>query len=166
MTQRITFSIDDKLMHALDRMISDRGYVSRSEAFRDMARAGLKQATEDSLDAGYCVATLTYVYKHSTRELPRRLTRAFHDHVGLSLSTLRLHLDGEMCLEVNVLRGKSSAIKRFADRVITEPGVHYGRVIMVPIDETKRANRTPRGRTEVANSSGRTNGSSRRRNVP
>lgn len=144
MTQRITFSMDDELMHDLDRIISERGYASRSEAIRDVARAGLMQAAEDNRGAGCGAAILTYVYKHSTRDIPRRLTRTFHAYASLSVSILRLHLEGERCLEVNVLRGEYSSIKRLADRVITDPGVHYGRLMMVPSERPKRTRKAPR----------------------
>lgn len=134
MTQRITLSIDDELMHDLDRLMSARGYGSRSEAFRDVARAGLTQTAEDNCNSAYCVAILTYVYKHSTRDLPQRLIRTFHVYASLSLGTLRFHLEGEKYLEVNVLRGKSSLIKRLADRVITDPGIQYGRLVRLPVN--------------------------------
>ncbi|ENQ68082.1 nickel-responsive regulator [Brucella melitensis CNGB 1076] len=43
--QRITITIDDDLMAALDRMIEIKGYQNRSEALRDLARTGLQQAS-------------------------------------------------------------------------------------------------------------------------
>jgi CopG family nickel-responsive transcriptional regulator len=42
--QRITITLDDDLMADLDRVMAARGYQSRSEAIRDLARAGLQQA--------------------------------------------------------------------------------------------------------------------------
>ncbi len=44
--QRITITLDDELMTELDRIIAARGYQNRSEAIRDMARAGIRQAAE------------------------------------------------------------------------------------------------------------------------
>lgn len=44
--QRVTITLDDELMKELDRVISVRGYQNRSEAIRDLARAGIAQATE------------------------------------------------------------------------------------------------------------------------
>jgi hypothetical protein len=52
--------------------------------------------------------------------LPRRLTQEFHDHHGIAQATLRVHLDNNSCLEVTVLKGKSSEVRAFADRVIAE----------------------------------------------
>ena len=38
--QRVTITLDDALMAALDAIIAARGYQNRSEAIRDLARAG------------------------------------------------------------------------------------------------------------------------------
>ena len=42
--QRVTITIDDDLDAELNRFMKGRGYVNRSEAIRDLARAGLQQA--------------------------------------------------------------------------------------------------------------------------
>ena len=42
--QRVTITIDDELLAALDRMIATRGYQNRSEAIRDLARAEAMKA--------------------------------------------------------------------------------------------------------------------------
>jgi CopG family nickel-responsive transcriptional regulator len=132
--QRVTITIDDELMTELDRIIAVRGYQNRSEAIRDLARAGLREAATD-VDAGRdCVAALVYVYDHASRQLPKRLTEAFHDHHELSLSSLHVHLDHDSCMEVTVLRGKGGEVQHFAEHVIAERGVRHGRIVMMPTD--------------------------------
>jgi CopG family nickel-responsive transcriptional regulator len=81
-----------------------------------------------------CLATLSYVYDHAARELPKRLTQEFHDHHGIAQATLHVHLDHDSCLEVTVLKGKSSEVKAFADRVISERGVRHGHITFMPAD--------------------------------
>jgi CopG family nickel-responsive transcriptional regulator len=41
--QRITITVDDELVTALDRYIDESGHQNRSEAIRDLTRAGLAQ---------------------------------------------------------------------------------------------------------------------------
>jgi CopG family nickel-responsive transcriptional regulator len=130
--QRVTITIDDDLMTELDRIIESRGYQNRSEAIRDLARAGIREAAESLDGERECVAALVYVYDHAARQLPRRLTETFHDHHELSLSSLHVHLDHDSCLEVTVLRGKSGEVQHFAEHVIAERGVRHGRVVMMP----------------------------------
>jgi CopG family nickel-responsive transcriptional regulator len=131
--QRVTITLDDDLMAAVDAFMAGRGYTNRSEALRDLARAGLDQATEnDTVDSNACVGALAYVYDHEARELPRRLTEAFHGHHDLVLATLHVHLDHEFCMEVAALRGRTSEVRHFADHVMAERGVRHGRLMLVP----------------------------------
>lgn len=132
--RRVTITLDDDIMAELDRMIEERGYQNRSEAIRDLARAGIRQANETIDPARDCVAALVYVYDHEARELAKRLTRSFHDRHDLSLAAMHVHLDHESCMEVSVLQGKTREIQALADGIIAERGVRHGRVFMVPVD--------------------------------
>jgi CopG family nickel-responsive transcriptional regulator len=130
--QRITITLDDDLMEELDAVIAEQGYQNRSEAIRDLTRAGIQQAAQEKGKAGECVAALVYVYDHAQRDLSRRLVDTYHHHHDLSLATLHVHLDGDNCMEVTALRGSGNEVQHFADHIIAERGVKYGRVVMMP----------------------------------
>ena len=132
--QRVTITIDDELAAELDRFMVARGYANRSEANRDLARSGLQQAAVEVGGPRPCVAALVYVYDHEARELPRRLTRDFHEHHDLAQATLHVHLNHESCLEVTVLKGRGSDVQEFADHIIAERGVRHGHVVYLPAD--------------------------------
>jgi CopG family transcriptional regulator, nickel-responsive regulator len=124
---RIGVAIDSDLLKRFDSLIARRGYTNRSEAFRDLIRDDLVQVAWQSPDSEV-VGTVTLVYDHHVRRLGDRLTdmqHEFHDHV---LSTLHVHLDHHHCLEVLVVRGKASAIQKFADALIATKGVKHGRL--------------------------------------
>lgn len=133
--QRTTITLDDDLMKRLDEFMRERGYANRSEAIRDLVRAGLEQVTLEASPRAQCLAAAIYVYDHSARELAGRLTRAAHEHHDLSLATLHVHLDHDSCMEVTVLRGEVGEVRHFADHVIAERGVRHGRLVLVPVDE-------------------------------
>jgi len=132
--QRVTITIDETLMAELDQLIAQRGYQNRSEAIRDLARAGLQDAMVEAKPDRHCVAALVYVYDHTMRELPKRLVHDFHDHHDMAVSTLHVHLDHENCMEVTVLRGKSGEVRQFANHVIAERGVRHGQLVTVPVE--------------------------------
>lgn len=138
MTCRMTITVDDHLKEELDRIIAERGYRSRSEAIRDLARTGLRQANQDAGGAGWCGAVLVYAYKYSSRKLPNRLAQIFHEYPSLSVASMRLHHDADMCIEVNVLKGEFLAIKELTNRIIAERGIHHGRVTIIPIESARR----------------------------
>jgi CopG family nickel-responsive transcriptional regulator len=133
--ERITITLEEELLTALDRLMLQRGYRSRSEAIRDLARAGLRQAAEDSGNEGGVVGALVYVYDHAARELAKRLAQGYHEHHDLSVASLHVHLSHESCLEVAVLKGASGEIRQFADNVLAERGVRHGQLVLVPVDE-------------------------------
>jgi CopG family nickel-responsive transcriptional regulator len=132
--QRVTVTLDDELMDELDRIIAARGYQNRSEAIRDLARAGIQQAAQETGTNGECVAALVYVYDHAARELSKRLVQSFHGHHEMSLATLHVHLDNDSCMEVTVLQGAARDVQHLADHVIAERGVRHGRVVMIPAE--------------------------------
>jgi CopG family nickel-responsive transcriptional regulator len=130
--QRVTITIDDDLADDLERFMAARGYANRSEAIRDLARSGLQQGAVEGGGTQPCLAALVYIYDHHQRELPKRLTRDFHDHHDIAQATLHVHLDHDSCMEVTVLKGRGSDVQHFADHIIAERGVRHGHVVYLP----------------------------------
>jgi CopG family transcriptional regulator, nickel-responsive regulator len=134
--QRLTITIDDDLIAEVDEFIEDHGYANRSEAIRDLLRSGIQALNTKIAGSRNCIATLSYVYDHAARELPKRLTKDFHEHHNLAQATLHVHIDHDSCLEVTVLKGRGTDVKAFADHVIAERGVRHGHIVVMPIEET------------------------------
>lgn len=139
--QRVTITLDLDLTAELDTFMAARQYENRSEAIRDLVRAGLREARLGEEGDLPCVAALVYVFDHERRDLASRLTHAHHDHHDLSLATTHVHLDDARCLEVALLRGKAGEVRHFADHVMAERGVQHGRLVLVPTEEAS----TPHG---------------------
>lgn len=57
--RRLTISVDDELADAFDHLVEQKGYLNRSEAFRDLVRKELGQVEIADGKAKWCVATLT-----------------------------------------------------------------------------------------------------------
>ncbi len=124
---RIGVAIDSDLLERFDRLIRQRGYTNRSEAFRDLIRDQLVEQSWESPEE-QVVGTVTLVYDHHVRLLNEKLVDLQHDHYHHILSTLHVHLDPDHCLEVLVLRGKSQQVRRIADTLIATKGVKHGRL--------------------------------------
>lgn len=127
--KRITITIDDDLLAAVDALVARKGYAGRSEAVRDLVRDAAKR--EAAADAP-CIATLSYIFDHSVRGMAQRLATAQHAHHDLGVASLQVHLDHESRLEVAVLRGPSGAIRRYADLVTSQRGVRHHALHVVP----------------------------------
>jgi CopG family nickel-responsive transcriptional regulator len=125
---RFAISIDRKLIDRFDRSLVEKGYTNRSEAVRDLIRDSLVEGEWESDKE--VVGTITLVYNHHTRELPDTLNDIQHDSYNSIISNLHVHMDQHNCLEVMVVRGKSSVVKKIADRLIGTKGVVHGKLTM------------------------------------
>lgn len=129
--QRVTLTLDDELLDAVDELTQERGYSSRSEAVRDLIRdaLGLREEAGSQTEA---FATLSYVFDHHKRDLAKRLLQTQHDHHGLAVASLHVHLDHDTCLETAVLRGPRAAIVSLSDAITAQRGVRYGWLHLIP----------------------------------
>lgn len=126
---RIGVAIDSDLLARFDALIAERGYSNRSEAFRDLIRDELVQRSWERPDE-HVVGTVTLVYDHHVRLLNEKLTGMQHDHYHNVLSTLHVHLDHDNCLEVLVVKGKASEVRKIAEGLISTKGVKHGRLTL------------------------------------
>ena len=126
--QRFGVSIEGHLLERFDRVIEQKGYTNRSEAIRDLIRDSLVEQQWD--ENREIVGTVTIVYDHAVRDLSDTLTDLQHQYQKLFRSTLHIHLDEHHCLEVLVVQGKGSEVKKIADRLIGTKGVKHGKFTM------------------------------------
>jgi CopG family nickel-responsive transcriptional regulator len=125
---RFGISMDERLLTRFDSLSSEKGYVNRSEAIRDLIRNSLVEEQWKLGDAE-AVGTVTLVYDHHFSDLSDKLTEHQHTHHESIVATLHIHLDAHNCLEVVVLRGKAGEIKRLADGLIGTKGVKHGKFV-------------------------------------
>ncbi len=124
---RFTVSLQPDLFRELDHMMRQKGYDNRSLAVADMIRDHLVEHRTQQR-RGEIAGTITLVYDHHTRRVQEMLTAMQHNHPGLIIATMHVHLDHDNCLEVLVARGKATAVKRMADQLIAAKGVKHGRL--------------------------------------
>lgn len=145
--QRVTLTLDDDLVAEVDKLIRAGGYQSRSEAFRDVVRAGFQQLASDGQTADkVCVAALVYVYDHDVRELAKRLAEVRADNHHMMVATTSVDLDHKSCLEVALLRGETEAVRHLGTHVISERGVRHGKLVVVPVEVERESHRHGSGK--------------------
>jgi len=126
---RIGIAISEDLLKEFDDLIAERGYTNRSEAFRDLVRNALVDKISGSTDAEV-YGTVTLVYDHHVRLLSEKLADLQHRHFAAVISTLHVHLDHDNCLEVILVRGRSSLVQKLANALIATKGVKHGRFML------------------------------------
>jgi len=131
---RFGISMEKDLLGRLDQEIVKRGYPNRSEAIRDLIRAQLVEidwSREDEEVAG----TITIIYNHHVRGLSDLLLELQHEHHGMIVSVMHVHLEHDHCLEVMVVKGKASEARDLASRLIGVKGVKHGKLTITSTGE-------------------------------
>lgn len=132
--RRLTISVDDDLADAFDALVERKGYLNRSEAFRDLVRKDLGDAALATGKVKWCVATVSYQYDHHERQLSNRLVQMQHEHHDVAVASQHVHLDHDNCLETVILRGRYEDVRACADGLVSQTGVRHGHVHLVPLD--------------------------------
>lgn len=130
---RFGVSMGKSLLDEFDSLSHSKGYGNRSEAIRDMVRDLLadKKLREENTEG---VGTLTLVYNHHQRELEEKLTEYQHHHLNAIVSTVHIHLNPHLCLEVLLLRGRTKEIRKVADGLIATKGVQHGKLVLTTVE--------------------------------
>jgi len=136
---RFSVSLEADLLAEFDEFCEARQLATRSEAIRQLFRQALTARAWET-EQGEAVATLTLVYDHHRTGLVDQLMEAQHAHPGLVVSTLHIHLDGDHCLEVIVLRGPAAHVRDLAARIGGMKGIHHGNLVVARVaDESTQS---------------------------
>lgn len=108
----ISFSVSDALIKKFDEAIKGRGYVSRSEALRDVMRDYIAEGAWEGVSED-AVVIICIVYG---REMEKKLLFDLQHEYGDVIHTLmHVHLDEMNCLEV--LIGKGMKAGELAEKI-------------------------------------------------
>ena len=128
---RFGISIDKNLLDKFDRLIREKKYTNRSEAFRDLIREELvKRAWREGKQVA---GAITFIYAHHQRDLLSRIVDTQHHYQKLIISTQHIHLDHENCLEIVAVKGNSREVQKLADTLKSIKGVRHGTLSMSSI---------------------------------
>ncbi|MDD3232881.1 MAG: nickel-responsive transcriptional regulator NikR [Candidatus Methanomethylophilus sp.] len=119
---RIGVSLEPELLEQFDKVISKKGYVSRSEAIRDLVRDSLAE-TEWKNDHEYVCGVIIMVYDHDTTGLSEKLTTIQHAALQAISTTIHIHLDHDRCMEIVAVEGELGQMKKLANEMGTLKGV-------------------------------------------
>lgn len=129
--RRVTVSMPEATYQALDRLVTDRGFDSRSQAIAEMIHA---QAAEHLAKIGIEVmaGTLTLVYDESKSALLRDLSRICREHIAEVISSQHVLLEEDHVLEVILMQGPARTLRQIANELVTCRGVKSAHLTLTP----------------------------------
>jgi CopG family transcriptional regulator, nickel-responsive regulator len=129
---RFGVSAEEDLLASFDRLIAAQGYGNRSEALRDLMRDALVRSHMETPPPGKSavLGSLTLVYDHHARDLTDRMANIQHEHHGLVISVLHVHVSHDDCMEVVAMRGRADDVRTMAESLLSLKGVKHGKLFM------------------------------------
>ncbi len=127
---RISMSLPFVLLRELDRMVTERGCISRSQAISDMLHQFLIEHKRERGD-DIMVGTVTLVYDNGVAGLQRQLADLQSRYIDEVISSLHVHLMHEQTMEVILLQGPARILQEVADQLISRRGVISGKMHLV-----------------------------------
>ena len=135
---RISITVPETTLNALDQKIVDQHYESRSQAIVDMINRHLIAAQAHS--NAVMVGTLTLLYDVEHIQLRNQLIDLQQQFLAQVISSLHIQLDQQKILQVMLMQGASSELRHISQQFIALKGVIKGHLelmdaVMPPIPQ-------------------------------
>jgi CopG family nickel-responsive transcriptional regulator len=129
--RRITISMPEDTFLALDRIVTERGFDSRSQAIVEMIH---QQSAEHLGKIGTQVmaGTLTMIYDESKSTLLKDLSRVCREHITEVVSSQHILLEDDHVLEVLLMQGPANTLRQIANELVTCKGVKSTHLTLTP----------------------------------
>lgn len=133
---RISITVPEPTLNALDEKIVEQHYESRSQAIVDMINKHLIDDLAKHNEV--MVGTLTLLYDVGSKALRQQLFELQQQYIVQVVSSLHIQLDDQKILEVMLLQGKSIDLKHISQKFTAIKGVIKGHLelmdaVMPPI---------------------------------
>ncbi len=133
---RFSVAMPEDLLMRFDRLVARRGLAkNRSEVVRDLVRDALIE-DECSTPGTLVMGTLTIVYDHHASDLQDKLHTIQHDYFQSIVSTMHVHVDTHVCLEVIVLQGETGLVQDVSNLILGTKGVQNGHLVLTTTGAT------------------------------
>ena len=121
---RISITLPENTLTALDEKIVEQHYESRSQAIVDMIHRHL--IADSACHNEVMVGTLTLLYDVSLKPLRTQLIDLQQQYIDQVVSSLHIQLDDSKVLQVMLMQGVASDLKQISQQFIALKGVIKG----------------------------------------
>lgn len=126
---RIGVSLEPELLKQFDEMISKKGYVSRSEALRDLVRDSLAENEWKNGDMEM-TGIIIVIYDISVNNIFERLESVHTRWRDMIQFTNSIDLDSRNRIDMITAKGKLSDLKSMSSDMMSIKGVRRGKLTM------------------------------------
>lgn len=129
----ISITLPDDLIERFDEFVKERGYYSRSEAFRDAVRTIMTESEVSKQETNKEAAVVLTAADIGRRDIDVRLVELRNEFEDVVVENLHRYIEKEYCVDVFLLQGNHSRILDFLGRVRGTRGVQQVQTIFLPL---------------------------------
>lgn len=129
---RFGVSLDEDLLEALDRFVTDNNFPNRSQAIRFLVE---KNLVEKKWQCNNIVAgAVVLVYDRQKREIETRLAEIQHQYHEVVLSVQQFYISENNCLQIVSAKGPATRLTELSNKLISLKGITHGKLVMSRAD--------------------------------
>jgi CopG family nickel-responsive transcriptional regulator len=129
----ISITLPDDLLQRFEAFIQNRGYYSRSEAFRDAVRSLLAETELTNLDTTHVATTLMIISDYARKDVDHKITELRHQYDDVVVENIHRHIDEKYCLEIFIGEGKYQRILDLIGRIRGMRGIQQIKAMFMPL---------------------------------
>lgn len=132
---RFSVSLEADLLERFDRFCEEGKFATRSEAIRQLLREKLTSVAWDAA-ATDVAASLTVIYDHHRSRLTDKMIETQHARAHCVVSTMHVHLNHDLCMELIALRGPGAELQQLAAELSGLKGIYQAHLVVARAEET------------------------------
>jgi CopG family nickel-responsive transcriptional regulator len=129
----VSITLPSNLLKKFDQFIVDRGYYSRSEAFRDAVRSLIAEVEVGKLESGSVAATMMITCEYARRDVDLRMSEVRHEFDDVVVENFHRHIDQQYCLEVFIAEGSYQRVLELIGRIRGMRGIIEVKASLMPL---------------------------------
>lgn len=126
-------TLPSELVRKFDEFVEERGYYSRSEAFRDAVRTLMGEAQSGELQNQNVATVILTAADIRRKDVDLRLVELRSDFEDIVIENLHRYIENEFCVDVFLAEGRHKRILDFLGRVRGTRGVQQVKAIFLPL---------------------------------
>ncbi len=132
----VSITLPEELLSQFEKFMENRGYYSRSEAFRDAIRNLIAESEINKLGEEKSAATIMITSEYKRKDVENRISEIRHEFDDIIIENIHRHIKDQYCLEILIAEGDSKRLLDLMGRVRGIRGIQQVKAVFMPIMES------------------------------
>ena len=129
----ISITLPKDLLDKFRVFMNNRGYYSRSEAFRDAVRSLMTESEYARTETGPIAATIMITSDYERRDVDLKITEVRHEFDDVVVENVHRHINEKYCLEIFIAEGKNERIFDLIGRIRGMRGIQQVKALFMTL---------------------------------